>query len=354
MNRILIVRLGAMGDIVHTLPALATLRRAFPEARIDWAVERRWAPLLAGNRRLSALRVLDAEDWRKAPGSTRTWRAVARFAAALREARYDVALDFQGLLKSAIVAGLSGAPRVLGFARQDLREPLAALCYTGSARPAGGGHVVERNLNLAAHVGATEPVLEFECEPASQDVQTVRGTIGDAAGYIVINPGAGWAAKRWPEEAYAGLIVQLYKNLGRRTVMNCGPGEEPIAGRVSKLAAEARPLALQPSVGELIALVRGAALVIGGDTGPVHLAAACGTPVVALFGPTDPVRNRPLGAPARILRAPEAATNYSRSAPRDAVRAIAVEEVYAAAAELLTTATDAPVLPPLRLTPPPG
>ena len=219
-----------------------------------------------------------------------------------------------------------------------MREGFASVFYTARAGPPANGrraHVVERNLALATAVGAAEPVVEFFCSPAPQDAERMRATTSELGDYAVVSPSAGWAAKRWPEEAYAALVVRFSRELGLAVVINCGPGEEPIAGRVAELAAAARPVLLQPSLGELIALVRDAALLVGGDTGPLHLAAVCGTPVVAIFGPTDPVRNGPFGPSCRVVRAEEAATTYSRAADRQAIRRITVEQVFQATRELL-------------------
>lgn len=332
MKRILIVRMGSLGDIIHTLPAAATLKRAFPEAEIDWIVEKHWSPLLERNPQISRLQIVETRRWRRSLSEAGTWRSLIESIGRLRDRGYDCALDFQGLIKSAVVARLSGAERVLGFERRELREPAAGVFYTScAAPPANGAHVIERNLALAAAAGARHPVLEFCFGP-------VLATRGDMPGFVLVGPSAGWRAKQWPEENYAELIVRIARDLGRPVGVNCGPGEEELGQRIVDLAAAAKPRLLRPSVAELIALVSQASLMIGGDTGPVHLAAARGTPVVAIFGPTDPARNGPVGAPARVLRTPEAATTYARRAERDAIRQVTVEQVFDAAAELLAAA----------------
>lgn len=341
MERILIVRMGSLGDIVHTLPAAATLKRAFPKAEIDWVVERHWMPLLERNPHLAQLHPVETRTWRRRLAEAGTWRSLLESIGKLRSRRYDCALDFQGLVKSAAVARLSGAAAVLGFDRAELREGFSSLFYTARVPPPANrrpAHVVERNLALAAAVGAVEPVLEFCCCPAPEDVARMRAATGGLGRYVVVNPSAGWDAKRWPEEAYAALVERITGELRLPVVINCGPGEERMAGRLVELAARARPLLLRSSVGELMALVREAALLVGGDTGPLHLAAACGTPVVAIFGPTDPGRNGPFGAVCRVVRAGGAATTYSRAAGQDAIRRVTVEQVFRAAVELLRAA----------------
>ena len=338
MDRILIVRTGSLGDIVHTLPAVATLKRAFPRAELDWVVERQWAPVLARNPHLARVHQLETRAWRRTPASSTTWRSVFGALRALRERRYDCALDFQGLVKSAAIARLSGAATVVGFDRGESREGASALFYTSRVRPQSDGqplHVVERNLAIAAAVGATEVVLEFPAPPAEEDIERIRATTPGPGRYAVLSPSAGWDAKRWPQEAYAALASRVAQELSLPVIINCGPGEERVAGRVVELAAEARPRLLKPSVGELMALLRDAALVVGGDTGPVHLAAAYQVPVVAIFGPTDPLRNGPFGARCRVVRSQQATTTYSRRAGREAISGVSVESVFNAITELL-------------------
>ena len=338
------MRLGSMGDIIHTLPAVATLKRGFPEAEIDWVVEGHWAPLLERNPYLTQLHRVETRTWRRRLAAAGTWRALLGSISGLRGRHYDCALDFQGLVKSAVAGRLSGAASVVGFARAELRERAAALFYTAQAGPPADGraaHVVERNLALVAAVGADEPVVEFCCTPAPEDVARMRAATTDLPSlahverYAIVSPSAGWAAKRWPEEAYGALLLRLSRELGLRVVIHCGPGDELIAERVATLAADARPLLLRPSLGELMALVREAALLVAGDTGPLHLAAACGTPVVAIFGPTDPARNGPFSTASRVVRAEDASTTYSRAADRQAIRSVTVEQVFRAAHELL-------------------
>ncbi len=355
--RLLVVRLGSMGDIVHALPAVAMLRDAFPEATIGWAVERRWASLLCSAAALDGARspekplvdvvhVVDTFAWRAALFSDETWREFRAAIRALREMRYDAAIDFQGAWKSAILAQLSQAPRRVGF-RQPREKP-ATLFYTHEVA-ARGRHVVEQNLSLA--VKACEPMPGNAGQrPAPHDLCSFplpRDPVAERAveqqlqshglhSFVMVNPGAGWGAKCWPAERY-GEVVRALAVHGLRAVVNFGPGEEQLAREVAG-AAGGVAHAMLTSVAELIALCRRARLCIGGDTGPIHLAAALGIPVVALFGPTDPARNRPYSARALVLRSDASRTTTSHQRdPEKGLLQISAAEVIAAARHLLAS-----------------
>ncbi len=336
MKRVLIVRMGSMGDIVHTLPAVATLRRRYPEAEIDWVVEKHWAPLLARNPHVAQLHLVETKAWRRNLGESGTWKSLIHALSGLRRRKFDCALDFQGLIKSAVLARLCGAEQVIGFERRELREAVAGVLYTGCApTPAVAVHVVERNLALAAAAGAVEPVIEFPLCAAPEEIARMRDAVREAPGFVLISPSAGWPAKRWPEERYAELASRIIQELRRPVAINCGPGEEETASRIVGLAAGAKPLVMKPGIGELIALAGMAALTVGGDTGPLHVAAARGTPVVAIFGPTDPARNGPYGPATRIVRSENAETTYARDAGRHAISSVPVSRVFDAVRELL-------------------
>jgi lipopolysaccharide heptosyltransferase I len=285
----LIVRLGALGDIVHALPLAAALRASWPDARIDWLVDVKHRAVLD---RVTGLSGIVPVDTRQLRGDTGLVAVVRR----LRAARYDVAVDAQGLLKSALLAHLAGARRVVGLARGYLREPLARWAYDDTATPAGP-HVVDHALALARAAGAAAGPARFAFAPPPSDVVArVRGALGLAAGqgFAAINPGAAWPNKRWPADRFGAVARHLRTRHGLPAIVVWGPGEEDLATAVVTAAgAGAAALAPPTALGELIAIVGAARLVVSGDTGPLHLAAAAGTPIVGLYGPTDPARNGP-------------------------------------------------------------
>jgi len=315
-RRILLVRMGAMGDIVHTLPAAASLRYSFPAAEIDWLVEERWAPLLEENPDLTNVYRVRSRDWRH----------VLHVLGELRQRSYDMALDFQGLIKSGLLAALSGSSEVLGFQIATLREKFAFVFYDRQVA-AAGAHVVEMNLSLVRATGAALQRLAFPLPHPAELTLPER--------FFAISPSAGWEAKRWPAEFFAELIGRAAREWNLPAVINCGPGEEALAQRIVRLAGPAEPCVIQGGISDLVALVRKASAFVAGDTGPLHVAAAAGTPVVAIFGPTSPERNGPYSARARVLRPAGVVTTYARSEDASAIARISVEEVFRALGEVL-------------------
>jgi heptosyltransferase I len=335
-----------MGDIIHTLLATSLLRMALPQAHIGWVVEERWAELLcaasearSGPRSaqrplVDHVHVVDTKAWRKNPLSIGTIEQVAAALSQLRGQRYGVAVDFQGGVRSALLARLSTAPMVYGF-RQP-RENVATMFYSRQVI-AEGSHVAEQNLSLARAVLGGSPAvprIEFPCDPAAErqcqswlEGQSIRD-------FVLLNPGAGWGAKRWPAERY-GRLARCLADAGLKPLVNVGPGEQELVQAVEEASGgSAQPVA--GSLSELLALTRRAKLFVGGDTGPMHLAAALAIPVVAIFGPTSPGRNGPYMTPSIVLRSPSSETSYSRQRmPEAGLLEIGVEEVLAASQRLL-------------------
>lgn len=297
MRHILVVRLSSIGDIVHALPAVAALGEHSPDTEIDWIIESRYAELLRDNPFVHRVIPLDTLGWRKRWNSPGTWREALRSLNGIRCLRPDVAIDFQGLIKSALVSRMSRAPRRIGFAGKWLREPLAARLYTERAGAEGRKHVVEENFALVERLGVpavSRDNWQFSL-PHSRDAETVDERLS-ALGvreFIVVNPGGGWSSKRWPPEQYAELICDLDCRHEYDVLMTGSPAEESLIGSILHQAQSRRVFYFPSTLMEFIALVRRARLFVGGDTGPMHIAAAAGTPIVAIYGPTNPARNGP-------------------------------------------------------------
>jgi heptosyltransferase I len=294
--RILIVRLGAIGDVVHALPALAALRRAMPDAHFAWAVERGGAAnLLKGNPCLDEMIELDLRGWRREPGRFETYAAIRATAARLRKPGFDIALDFQGLLKSASIPWLARIPRRIGFARAALREPLSALMLTELVEADDEAHVIKKNLRLAEHLGAEgagEYDFPIEIEP-EDELFAERQHEGFKGSFAILNPGGGWPTKLWGADCFAAIADRLWESYRIRPVVTYGPREDALARSVVEQSRTGAAVMLDTTLKQYFALARKARLFVGGDTGPMHLAAAAGTPIVAIFGPTSSRRNGP-------------------------------------------------------------
>ena len=345
IERLLIVRLSAMGDVIHTLPAVQVLRAAFPQAMIGWLIEERWAELLCapgaprrGTR--SPLRPLvdwvhtvNLRAWGDSLLSVHTVQQIARVWNDIRSVHYDVAIDLQGAIRSAVLGRWSGARVVYGAA--EPRESPASIWYTRQTA-ASGAHVIEQNLSVAEAVAGKKlevPRVELPHDPdAERRMEQHLAELG-SGNFAILNPGAGWGAKRWPARRY-GSVAKALADDGVATIINYGPGEEDLA-RETEAASEGAARPMTCSLTELIALTRRAKLFVGGDTGPMHLAAALRVPVVAIFGPTDPARNGPYGTRSIVLRNPESPTSHTRrSQPDQGLLQIGVEAVVKAARSL--------------------
>jgi lipopolysaccharide heptosyltransferase I len=293
-RRVLIVRLGALGDIVHAIPVAAALRRAWPEARIDWMVSAKHREILE---------LVPAIDGRLAVndrGDAGGGLSLVQAVRAARRTAYDVTLDLQGLIKSALIARATGAPAVVGFTARYCRESLARVFYTTAHDPGRGGiyardetrHVVQINLGLLEALGLTPGAPEFPIAPVAS---TSAARMADATKgrYALLNPGAAWPNKRWPPDRLAALARALLARHGLMSVVLWGPGERALADEVVAGAAGAAALSPETTIADVVALARGASVMVSGDTGPTHIGAAVGTPIVGLYGPTRPERNGP-------------------------------------------------------------
>jgi heptosyltransferase I len=320
MERILIARLGAMGDILHALPAVAALHQKHPEAKIDWLVERRWRDLLPAF--INPVEV-DTRKWRKALLSNETRQELRALRA---RGVHDIAIDLQGSSKSAALARWMKPQYLLGSTTP--REWIARFLYDGMVE-LESSHVIEQAWELVdAASGADIPKPRRDC---FDPYVSTEGSMGNRA--AILNPGAGWQAKQWPARHYAELAQRL-PALGLTPIVNVGPGEETLGRQVSELAGGIEVASFP--LHSLIALTRVASLFVGGDTGPMHLAAMLGVPTVAIFGPTDPARNGPYYQRTAVVRSPRSYTSYSHSATHDAgIKSITVDEVMSAIEKVL-------------------
>jgi lipopolysaccharide heptosyltransferase I len=299
LNRILIIKLGSLGDVVHTLPAVAALKKAYPQAEIDWLVEKKCSILLARNSLIHDVIEVDTQRWRKLPLSLQVLSQIRGVLGRLRKNRYDVALDFQGLWKSAVFGYLSGARRLLGFSKEVLREPGCRILYDGRVSPAdGAGHVIDIYNELVRGLGVETNGMRFDLAVSEEDDTYVSSQLDsqEVREFVILNPGGGWVTKQWDPSNYAALHIRLRQETGLQTILTWGPREEHLIEQIFEACKEDPPVTFPTTIPQFIALVRRARLFVGGDTGPMHLAAACGTPVVGIFGPTSPVRNGPFGS----------------------------------------------------------
>jgi heptosyltransferase-1 len=325
VSRFLLVRLGSLGDVIHAIPAAAALRARYPGARIDWLVDPRYASVL------QLVEGLDAAI----PIDTRAGTGVLlRTIRQLRRVKYDAAVDLQGLLKSAVLARAAGAREVIGLRREHLREPIARVFYSETPDPGEDPHVVRKNLMLMRSLGVTDLRITFPLRlPRTVTSDTIAAGFGPE-GYALINPGAAWPNKRWPPQRFGAVAAEIRERIGVRSLVIWGPGEEGMAAIVVGASRGAADVAPPTNIVDLFAISRRAKLMIAGDTGPLHIAAAVGTPLVALFGPTFAERNGPWSAAdVTISRASRCSCHYERKCRllQPCIDDIAVDEVVAAA-----------------------
>jgi heptosyltransferase-1 len=339
--RVLVVRLGAMGDVLHAMPAVAALRAQLPECQMGWVIEPRWAPLL--QRDVGALprtvtmplvdvvHMANARGWARRPFAVSAWRAMRQLRRELHAQKYDLAIDLQGAVRSALMGRASDAELV---GEAEPREGPAKWFFQRLV-PTRSVHVIEQATEVVAgatglHLTPKLPPLPVDCGAEAR----VHVMMPDTKPLVLVHPGAGWGAKRWPADRY-GRVAAGLASRGYSVVVNRAPGEEALAANVAQSSGGAAQ-DIRTDMAELIAMTRRCALVIGGDTGPAHLACALGKPVVGIYGPTDPARNGPWGVPFRVLRHPESRRDHARrNAPEVGLLTIEPEEVLDAVDELM-------------------
>ena len=314
-QRFLVVRLSSLGDIVHTFPAVAGLRESFPNAEIVWLTHPRWRPLVESSS-------LATEIWATETRSLASLREILR---RIRGCAFDAAIDYQGLWKSAAFSFLGSVPRRIGFSSATIREYGVPILYTDRVRTTRT-HIADQNGELSKRAGAHHATGAVNPSVPAEGESDFRGYLRGLGvdRYVALSPGGGWRSKCWPPERFGALCKMIRDALGLRCVINHGPGEESLAAAVRDASGDAAPILYNGELGQLMALLRNALCIVGGDTGPLHLAVALGTRSVALFGPTDPSRNGPYrGGPGAsspidiVLRSPHAVTTYKRASQVD-------------------------------------
>jgi heptosyltransferase I len=292
----LVVKLSSIGDVVHTLPAVAALRAAYPQSRITWIVERSAAVILQNSKLIDELLVVDTRRWRRQLLQRETWQLIRTQLGRLRARPIDVVFDFQGLCKSAIIAALAQSQYRVGFSNDGLREPASRYFLTHQVVIGRQMHVIDKNLQLVASLGVKPPSqYEFPIEVLAEDETYIKEwqQRANIKQFAILNPGGGWVTKLWSTERFAAVADWLAAEYNLASLVTYGPGEESLATEIVTQARSSQVQMINTTLPQFVALARQAALFIGSDTGPLHLAAACRTPIVGIYGPTEPARNGP-------------------------------------------------------------
>jgi heptosyltransferase-1 len=341
--KFLVVRLSSLGDIVHTFPAVSGLRETFPKAEIVWLTHPRWKLLVESSG-------LATEVW---PVENRSLASLREVTRRIKRTKFSTALDYQGLWKSAALSFFGNVRRRIGFSSESIREYGVPILYTDRVRSTET-HIADQNGELSQRAGARSGTAGVNLAVPLSAESTVREYLRahGVEHYVALSPGGGWRSKCWPPDHFGVLCRKIRESLGISCIINCGPGEENLATEVRDASDDAGPLLYNGELGPLMALLRNAMCIVGGDTGPLHLAVALGTPAVALFGPTDPARNGPYrGGETRrnalprdiVLRSPDAVTTYKRGdQPDPSMLEIEVDAVFDAVRRQVEARTWAP------------
>jgi heptosyltransferase-1 len=338
MDNFLIIRLSSLGDIIHALPAFSALRKKFPEANISWIVEDKGRKILEFVPGIDRTVVAQTEGWhiyRK-----NFWEEISRLKKEIKNEN-QVALDFQGLVKSGLIAFLSGSKKRIGFHRKNLREPLAALFYTENLDEIHETiHVISKNLKLLTRIGIKEEKYEFPLALPAELSERVKAKL-HKTGYdkqkklVLLNVGAAWETKRWFPEKWVELIGLLKTNEFFFLLLWGNEEEKALAKEVHEKTQV--PLAPYFSLQEVMALVKGSSLLVSGDTFALQVACAFSRPVVGIFGPSNPRRNGPYGPRDKVaFHEMECSNCYKRKCPTiECLKKITPQEVAALSHQLL-------------------
>jgi heptosyltransferase I len=320
--RFLVVRLGSLGDIVHTFPAVAALRDSFPHAEIIWLTHPRWLSLVSSSHLATEIVSVDSRDLAQV-------RDVLK---QIRSRALTASIDYQGLWKSATLPFLGRVPRRIGFSSATIREFGVPILYTDRVRT-HAEHIADQNGDLSLRAGASKPVgnVTLHVDEMQETLVCEKLRQQGIERYVVLSPGGGWRSKCWPPDRFGALAQRISSTLAIPCVINYGPGEEALVAAVQQASGNAKLITYDGELDDLMALLRNALCIVGGDTGPLHLAVALGTRAVALFGPTDPARNGPYPPQPIVLRSPSAATTYERVDRTDAsLLELSVDDVFGA------------------------
>ena len=289
--KILIVKLSSIGDIVHTLPALAAIRNALPHAEISWTVEKNSAEILRGNEFLENIIEIDTRSFRGGNAVRNILPEAARQIGELRKFRFDIALDFQGLWKSAAIAKLAKAKKIYGFAKLVRREPASRILLTQTIEIPPKIHVIRKHLTLAQKVlKISVPSENFEFpiftdEKHRLEAEKIINETGE--NFAILNPAGGWTTKLWHAEKFGALADKIWEEKGLVSIVTTAPNEKDLAEKVLQNSKSGKAFAAFPSLKGFFELAKKAKIYVGGDTAPTHLAVAANAPVVGIFGPTE-------------------------------------------------------------------
>jgi lipopolysaccharide heptosyltransferase I len=308
--RVLIVKTSALGDIVHALPVLGYLHRLLPGVEIDWVVENSFREILEGNPLISRIHPVHTKKWRKNMFSLQTWREIFRLRSELCSRNYDLAFDVQGNFKSGLITWCSGCTRRYGFDRDAVRE-LPNLYFTTNHVPLRktDQHVTDRSLRVVSvpfgkdYIGTQ---LSCDIQTNSEDdtvAEAFLATMSDGLVFLFHN-GTTWKTKLWHEKGWIELGIRLLESYPDASILlSWGSGEElRVAETIAAGIGEKARVLPRLSIKGFTAIIKKVDLMVGGDTGPIHIAAAVGTPTVSFYRATDGKRNGPRGEMHRIIQ----------------------------------------------------